>query len=95
MAETDDPVLLVLAALFAAVAGRPAAAGPGCCCRVATARTGSWSPSLERTWPANGELVDALARDHLVDFPGSYVVAWVASGAQIVRDGDRWTSLSR
>ena len=29
------------------------------------------------------ELVDALARDHLVDFPGSYLVAWVASGAQV------------
>jgi hypothetical protein len=28
------------------------------------------------------DLVDALARDHLTDFPGSYLVAWVASGAQ-------------
>ena len=27
-------------------------------------------------------LVDALARDHLVDFPDSYVVAWIASGAR-------------
>ncbi len=28
------------------------------------------------------ELVDALARDHLVDFPESLIVAWVASGAK-------------
>jgi hypothetical protein len=27
------------------------------------------------------ELVDALARDHLVDFPDSLVVAWIAAGA--------------
>jgi hypothetical protein len=26
------------------------------------------------------ELVDALARDHLVDFPDSLIVAWVAGG---------------
>jgi hypothetical protein len=25
------------------------------------------------------ELVDALARDHLVDHPGSHIVAWIAS----------------
>jgi lactate dehydrogenase-like 2-hydroxyacid dehydrogenase len=28
---------------------------------------------------SNSELVDALARDHLVDHPDSLVVAWVAS----------------
>ncbi len=27
------------------------------------------------------DLVDALARDHLVDHPDSLIVAWVASGA--------------
>ncbi len=27
------------------------------------------------------ELVDALARDHLVDHPDSLIIAWVASGA--------------
>jgi hypothetical protein len=27
------------------------------------------------------ELVDALARDHLVDHPDSYVVSWMASNA--------------
>src|SRR3954451_13752217 len=29
----------------------------------------------------DADLVDALARDHLVDFPDAYVVAWIASGA--------------
>ena len=28
------------------------------------------------------QLVNALARDHLVDFPESLIVAWVASGAK-------------
>src|SRR4051812_23223221 len=37
------------------------------------------------------ELVDALARDHLVDFPGSYLVAWVASGAQVAGQGQART----
>ena len=29
----------------------------------------------------NNDLVDALARDHLVDFPDSLIVAWIASDA--------------
>jgi hypothetical protein len=29
----------------------------------------------------NGELVDALAREHLVDYPDSLIVAWIASDA--------------
>lgn len=29
----------------------------------------------------DAELVDALARDHLVDFPDSLIVSWIASGA--------------
>jgi hypothetical protein len=37
----------------------------------------------------DADLVDALARDHLVDFPDSYVVAWIASGAVIpAADGE-------
>jgi hypothetical protein len=31
----------------------------------------------------NSELVDALARDHLVDFPDSLIVAWIASDAVV------------
>ena len=29
----------------------------------------------------DSELVDALARDHLVDYPDSLIVAWIASDA--------------
>lgn len=36
-----------------------------------------------------GELVDALARDHLVDYPDSLFVAWIASGALTRRPGNR------
>lgn len=28
-----------------------------------------------------GDLVDALARDHLVDFPDSLIVAWIAAAS--------------
>jgi hypothetical protein len=31
----------------------------------------------------NGDLVDALARDHLVDYPDSLIVAWIASDAVV------------
>jgi hypothetical protein len=31
----------------------------------------------------NTELVDALARDHLVDYPDSLIVAWIASDAVV------------
>src|SRR5690349_14112105 len=34
------------------------------------------------------DLVDALARDHLVDHPDSVLVAWIASGAGRARDRD-------
>ncbi|MGD9704531.1 MAG: hypothetical protein AB7Q42_07660 [Acidimicrobiia bacterium] len=29
------------------------------------------------------DLVDALARDHLADHPGSLIVAWIAAGAAV------------
>ena len=34
------------------------------------------------------DLVDALARDHLVDHPDSVLVAWIASGAGHAADED-------
>ena len=82
VARTDDPVLLVLAALLTALPDgrllldRAAAA--------ASNREDRQLVAIARAHLASdGELVDALARDHLVDFPGSYLVAWVASGAHI------------
>jgi hypothetical protein len=86
VARTDDPVLLVLAALLAVapdgrlLLDRAAAA--------ASNRENRQLVAIARAHLASdGELVDALARDHLVDFPGSYLVAWVASGAQIAGGG--------
>ena len=35
------------------------------------------------------ELVDALARDHLVDHPDSLIVAWIASNAALKAPSDK------
>jgi uncharacterized protein YbaP (TraB family) len=35
-----------------------------------------------------GELVDALARDHLVDYPDSLIVAWIAADATAASQPD-------
>jgi|tagenome__1003787_1003787.scaffolds.fasta_scaffold19872412_1 hypothetical protein len=91
VAKTDDPVLLVLAALLTVLPDgrllldRAAAA--------ASNREDRQLVAIARAHLArDGELVDALSRDHLVDFPGSYLVAWLASGAHIAGGGQRGTS---
>ena len=67
---SDDPLILVAAALFAPD-------GDGLLDRerqlvaIATAHRRG-----ER------ELVDALARDHLVDHPDNFLVAWIADASQ-------------
>jgi hypothetical protein len=83
---TDDPMLLVMAALLACLpdvrmlVDRAAVA--------ASHREDRQLVAIARAHLAGDrELVDALARDHLVDFPGSYVVAWVASGAEVTGRG--------
>ena len=83
---TEDPVLLVLAALLgvlpdvSTLMDRAAA--------TASTREDRQLVAIARAHLASDrELVDALARDHLVDFPGNYLVAWVASGARIAGDG--------
>jgi hypothetical protein len=35
------------------------------------------------------ELVDALARDHLVDYPDSLIVAWIASNAALQASSEK------
>ena len=82
VARTDDPVLLVLAALLTVLPDgrllldRAAAA--------ASNREDRQLVAIARAHLASdGLLVDALSRDHLVDFPGSYLVAWLASGAHL------------
>jgi hypothetical protein len=76
---SDDPLVLVAAALFAPdAAGLLSRAG-------ALART-TRDRQLVAIATAHGrgerELVDALARDHLVDHPDSLLVAWIADASQ-------------
>jgi hypothetical protein len=84
VAVTEDPMLLVMAGLLSWLACSPEA-GPllDRAAAVASRREDRQLVAIAQAHVAGDvELVDALARDHLVDFPGSYVVAWVASGAQ-------------
>jgi len=77
-----DPTVLATAALLAC----PGGAGDllDRADSVASSREDRQLVAIARAHLAGRrELVDALARDHLVDFPGSYVVAWVASGGEI------------
>ena len=79
---TDDPLLLVMAALLAGrsdgrILLKRAAA-------IASFREDRQLVAIARAHlDGDRELVDALARDHLVDFPHSLVVAWVASGGDV------------
>jgi hypothetical protein len=82
---TDDPLLLVTAALLARRPDTPKlldrAAG------AASYREDRQLVAIARAHLAGDrDLVDALARDHLTDFPGNYLVAWIASGA-VAADG--------
>jgi hypothetical protein len=38
-----------------------------------------------------GELVDALARDHLVDHPDSVLAAWIAAASHNQTVGKEWS----
>jgi hypothetical protein len=76
---TDDPSLIALAVLLGSPPDRLALAAA-----VATTRRDRQTVAIARAHLAGDrELVDALARDHLVDFPDSYLVAWIASGAVV------------
>ncbi len=80
---TDEPALLVMAALLAGLPGLLQRAGAA-----ASTREDRQLVVIARAHlDGHHELVDALARDHLVDFPGSYLVAWIASGAQPAHGG--------
>jgi hypothetical protein len=77
--STDNATVAAMAALIGARAGRLARADA-----VATTRRDRQTLAITRAHlVGDHRLVDALARDHLVDFPDSYIVAWIASGAAI------------
>src|SRR4051794_21373442 len=75
---SDDPLVLVAAALFAAD-------GDGLLIRAesvaATTRDRQLVAIASAHRRGERELVDALARDHLVDHPGSVLVAWIADAS--------------
>ena len=75
---SDDPTALVAAALFAPD-------GDGLIARAQARATTTRDRQLVAIATAHlrgdRDLVDALARDHLVDHPGSVLVAWIADAS--------------
>jgi ABC-type uncharacterized transport system ATPase subunit len=75
---SDDPLILVAAALFAAD-------GDGLLARAeaiaATTRDRQLVAIAGAHRRGERELVDALARDHLVDHPDNVLVAWIADAS--------------
>jgi hypothetical protein len=75
---SEDPLILVAAALFATD-------GDGLLARAAGIAATSRERQLVAIATAHRrgerELVDALARDHLVDHPDSVLVAWIADAS--------------
>ncbi len=77
-ATSDDPIVLVAAALFARD-------GDDLVARAAELATTTRDRQLVAIATAHlrgdRELVDALARDHLVDHPDNVLVAWIAGAS--------------
>jgi len=73
---SDDPLILVAAALFA-----PDRDGLLDRARDVAKSTRERQLVAIATahWRGERELVDALARDHLADYPDSLIVSWIAS----------------
>ncbi len=80
---SDDPMILVAAALFAADgAGLMARAGG----MAATTRDRQLVAIATAHLRGERELVDALARDHLVDHPDNVLVAWIAGASNSTKE---------
>lgn len=76
---SDNPLILVAAALFASDGSDLLARAV----RVAvTTRDRQLVAIASAHLSGDGDLVDALARDHLVDHPDSVLVAWIAAASQ-------------
>jgi predicted RNA-binding protein YlqC (UPF0109 family) len=76
---SDDPLILVAAALFASdLGGLIARAGE----IAATTRDRQLVAIATAHLHGDRELVDALARDHLVDHPDNVLVAWIAGASR-------------
>jgi hypothetical protein len=75
---SDDPMILVAAALFAAD-GDTLVARAGA--KAATTRDRQLVAIATAHLRGERDLVDALARDHLVDHPDNVLVAWIAGAS--------------
>ena len=80
---SDDPIVLVAAALFARD-------GDGLMVRAggmaATTRDRQLVAIAAAHLRGEGDLVDALARDHLVDHPDNVLVAWIAGASHSTKE---------
>jgi hypothetical protein len=85
---SDDPLILVTAALFAPD-------GDGLLVRAEGLASTTRDRQLVAIAAAHrrgeGELVDALARDHLVDHPDSVLAAWIAAASHNQTVGKEWS----
>src|SRR5215210_5362461 len=80
---SDEPMILVAAALFAPDgAGLIARAGA----TAATTRDRQLVAIAAAHLRGERELVDALARDHLVDHPDNVLVAWIAGASHSTKE---------
>jgi hypothetical protein len=75
---SDDPLILVAAALFARDGDGLLARAEGI---AATTRDRQLVAIATAHRRGERELVDALARDHLVDHPDNVLVAWIADAS--------------
>jgi hypothetical protein len=76
---TGDPVVIVMAALLERDSNRLDRARAV----AATSRDRQVVEIARAHLEGERDLVDALARDHLVDHPDSLIVAWIASDAVV------------
>jgi hypothetical protein len=75
---SDDPLILVAAALFAQDGARLLAQAETL---ASTTRDRQLVAIAAAHHRGDRELVDALARDHLVDHPDNVLVAWIADAS--------------
>jgi hypothetical protein len=77
--STDDARVIVIAALLDNDPTHLVSAGA----RAVNSRDRQIVEIARAHLAGQSELVDALARDHLVDHPDSLIVAWIASNAAL------------
>jgi hypothetical protein len=80
---SDEPMILVAAALFAADAAGLMARALG---MAATTRDRQLVAIATAHLRGERDRVDALARDHLVDHPDNVLVAWIAGASHSTKE---------